>query len=64
MKKNWKDCCVREKLINIKAKRIIGKYKTYAEFSRSASKSEKKTVFESTLFDANKLQRQTAGLDR
>jgi hypothetical protein len=53
---------MREKLINYKAKRVASKYKTYTEFSRHASKSEKKTVMASTILQANKLQRKTAGL--
>jgi hypothetical protein len=51
-----------KKMIKLRAKRVVGKYKTYAEFSRHASKSEKKVVLESTILDANKLQRTTAGL--
>ena len=53
---------MRQKLINLRANRVIGKYKTYTEFSRHASKSEKKLVLESTLLEANKLQRHIAGL--
>jgi hypothetical protein len=53
---------MREKIITIRANRAIGKYKTYSEFSRRASKSEKKVVLESTLLEANKLQRSTAGI--
>lgn len=55
---------MREKLINLKARRIVGKYKSYTDFSCNATKSEKKTVFESTLFSANKMQRRIAGLDK
>jgi hypothetical protein len=51
-----------KKLVNIRAKRVVGRYKTYTEFSRHASKSEKKVVLESTLLEANKLQRTTIGL--
>jgi hypothetical protein len=51
---------MREKLINYKAKKVAGKYKTYTAFSEHASKSEKKTVFESTLLQANKVQRSVA----
>lgn len=53
---------MRQKLINLRANRVIGKYKTYAEFSRHASSSEKKVVLNSTLREANKLQRHMAGL--
>ncbi len=53
---------MRNKLITLRANRIVGKYKTYSEFSRRATKSEKKTVLESTILEANKLQRSTAGL--
>lgn len=51
---------MREKLINYKAKKVVGKYKTYTAFSEHASKKEKKTVLESTLLQANKLQRAVA----
>ncbi|HEY1645163.1 MAG TPA: hypothetical protein VGF75_02140 [Candidatus Saccharimonadales bacterium] len=51
-----------KKLVDIRANRVIGKYKTYSEFSRHASKSEKKLVFESTILEANKLQRTTANV--
>lgn len=53
---------MRQKLTNLRASRITGKYKTYGEFSRHASMAEKKIVFRSTLQKANKLQRQTAGI--
>lgn len=53
---------MKEKLVNYRAKRVIGKYKTYTEFSEHASKSEKKTVMASTILQANKLQRKTAGI--
>ncbi|MEK7059314.1 MAG: hypothetical protein AAB971_00980 [Patescibacteria group bacterium] len=53
---------MRQKLINLRANHVIGKYKTYSEFSRHASTSEKKAVLRSTLREANKLQRHTAGL--
>lgn len=51
-----------EKIVNLKAKRVVGKYKTYTDFSLHATKSEKKVVFESTLLTANKLQQRTAGM--
>jgi hypothetical protein len=53
---------MRNKFITLRAKRIVGKYKTYPEFSRHATNAEKKTVLESTILEANKLQRSTAGL--
>ena len=53
---------MREKLINHKAKKVIGKYDDYVDFSKNASKSEKKIVFESTIFEANKIQRRAAGI--
>lgn len=50
------------KIVNYRAKRIIGRYSSYTDFAKHASKAEKKIVLQSTLFDANKLQRHTAGL--
>jgi hypothetical protein len=52
---------MREAFINYRAKRIVSKYKTYADFSVRATPAEKKTVFESTITSANKLQRRSAG---
>lgn len=53
---------MKNKLVNLRAKRVVSKYKSYTDFAQHASKSEKKLVFESTLLKANELQRQTAGL--
>lgn len=50
---------MREAIVNYRAKKIVDKYKTYSDFSSRATPSEKKTVLESTLFAANKLQRRT-----
>jgi hypothetical protein len=50
---------MREKLISKRANRVIGKYKSYSDFSLRASKSEKKIVLESTILKANELQRNT-----
>jgi hypothetical protein len=50
---------MREAIVNYRAKKIVDKYKTYSNFSSRATPSEKKTVLESTLFAANKLQRRT-----
>jgi len=54
---------MREKLINLRANHVAGKYKTYTEFSKHASKSEKKAVLKSTLLKANRMQRHTAGIE-
>ena len=51
-----------DKMTNNKADKIIRKYKTYTEFSKSASNSEKKAVLKSTLLKANEMQRKTAGI--
>lgn len=48
-----------DKLIMIKAKKVLAKYSTYSEYSKNASDSEKKVVLKSTLIKANKLQRKT-----
>lgn len=53
---------MRQKMINYRASRVVSKYKTYADFSRLASTPEKKVVLQSTILEANKLQRQTAGI--
>lgn len=53
---------MKNKLIELRAKRVVGKYKSYADFSEHASKSEKKLVMTNTLLQANKLQRRTAGV--
>ncbi len=53
---------MRDKLTTSKAAKIISKYKSYTEFSKNATNSEKKTVFKSTLIKANEMQRKTAGL--
>lgn len=47
---------MREKLINYRAKKVVGKYKSYTDFSQHTSKTEKKVVLKSTLLKANTLQ--------
>jgi len=49
---------MKEKIISLQAKRVSKKYDSFSEFSKNASKKDKKIVMEAALYKANRLQKQ------